>query len=147
MKPVFEVDQQVRVTRIVRDDGTFAGKTRGDLLIRRGSLGYVREWGVFLQDTLVYQVHFLDDDLIVGCREQELIAGDAPWLAGAFQYGDLVSSRRSLVIRGEVVVPQGGTGRVMGCESLDGIFHYQVLFAQRIFQVPEHALNLEEELA
>lgn len=38
--------------------------------------------GVFLQDTIVYQVHFPDDDLIIGCREQELIAGDAPgWRA------------------------------------------------------------------
>ncbi|MEH0834160.1 nitrogen fixation protein NifZ [Pectobacterium cacticida] len=147
MKPAFEIDQQVRVTRIVRDDGTFAGKTRGDLLVRRGSLGYVREWGVFLQDTIVYQVHFLDVDLIVGCREQELIAGDAPWLAGAFQYGDRVSSRHSLVIRGEVVVSPGGTGRVLGGVSLDSVFHYQVLFGQRIFQVPEKALILEEEQA
>lgn len=145
MKAAFQVDQQVRVTRIVRDDGTFAGKTRGDLLIRRGSLGYVREWGVFLQDTLIYQVHFIEEDLIVGCREQELIAGDAPWLAGAFQFGDWVSSTRELVVAGQRVVACGEAGRVMACEHEPRGFYYQVLFGQRLFLVPEQALYLQEE--
>jgi len=51
------------------------------LLVRRGSIGFVRHIGVFLQDQLIYTVHFLEaGNRIVGCRGNELIAADAPWI-------------------------------------------------------------------
>lgn len=45
MTPTFECGDAVRVVRALRNDGTFAGRARGELLVRRGSVGYVREWG------------------------------------------------------------------------------------------------------
>lgn len=50
MKPVFDYEDAVRVTRTIRDDGSFPGKSRGDVLIRKGAIGYVRDIGTFLQD-------------------------------------------------------------------------------------------------
>ena len=70
--PRFEYGDEVRVTRNVRNDGTFPGAEVGELLIRRGSTGFVRDVGTFLQDQVVYSVHFVDADRLVGCREQEL---------------------------------------------------------------------------
>lgn len=60
MKPVFDYEDAVRVTRTIRDDGSFPGKSRGDVLIRKGAIGYVRDIGTFLQDQVIYQVHFLN---------------------------------------------------------------------------------------
>ena len=70
----------MRLTRNVRNDGTFPGTEIGDLLVRRGSLGHVQNVGTFLQDQIIYSVHFLDEDKIVGCREEELIGDDEPWV-------------------------------------------------------------------
>jgi nitrogen fixation protein NifZ len=141
MKLTYQEGQQVRVIRAIRNDGTFPNKARGDLLVRRGSLGYVREWGTFLQDEIIYQVHFLDEDCIVGCREQELIDGQAPWIAGKFQYGDWVSAQLPLATGGKIAVATGDVGQVMGtADDLPADFHYVVLFGQRLFQVPESAL-------
>ena len=73
----------MRVIRNLRNDGTFPGYPTGALLVRRGSVGHVRDVGTFLQDQLIYTVHFLDADRLVGCREQELQPADAPWLRDA----------------------------------------------------------------
>jgi hypothetical protein len=82
MTPIFTFGDEVRVTRAIRNDGTMPGYTRGQLLVRRGSTGFVREWGVFLQDQIIYQIHFLDGDIVVGCRAQELIPAGQPWMPG-----------------------------------------------------------------
>ena len=50
MRPRFTFSEAVRVVRAIRNDGTYAGLPSGALLVRRGSIGYVRDWGVFLQD-------------------------------------------------------------------------------------------------
>ena len=88
MLPKFEYGSAVRVTRNVRNDGTFPGFPTGALLVRRGSVGFVRDVGTFLQDQIVYTVHFLEDDRIVGCREEELLSWDEPW--GTWQYAHTV---------------------------------------------------------
>ena len=49
MKPEYDYGEVVRVVRTIRDDGTFPGKQRGDLIVRKGSTGYVRDVGVFLR--------------------------------------------------------------------------------------------------
>ncbi|MCA7000495.1 nitrogen fixation protein NifZ [Dickeya solani] len=146
MTPRFECDDAVRVVRALRNDGTFAGRARGELLVRRGSVGYVREWGVFLQDQIIYQVHFLDRDLVVGCRESELIDVDRPWLAGDFQYGDRVRCVQPLAIGGDIVVAAGQQGEVLATAQGERGDNCIVLFGERQFQVPVSALyNLEVE--
>ena len=140
MKPSYEFGDRVRVIRSLRNDGTFPGKARGALLVRKGSVGYVREWGSFLQDNLIYQVHFVEEDCIVGCREQELISGSAPWIAGEFQFGDWVSAALPLAIDGQPVVNEGQVGQIMDEIRDRQPMAYVVLFEGRLFRVPEVAL-------
>ena len=75
----FEYGETVRVTRNVRNDGTYPGMDVGELLIRRGSVGNVIEVGTFLQDQVIFTVHFLNHGRMVGCRLEELIGAEEPW--------------------------------------------------------------------
>ncbi|WP_409159692.1 nitrogen fixation protein NifZ [Pectobacterium sp. B2J-2] len=142
----FEFGDAVRVVRPLRNDGTVAGLKRGELLVRRGSIGYVREWGTFLQDQLIYQVHFLDTDRIIGCRAQELIAAEAPWHRGEFQYGDRVVCIKALTINGELVVYPGQQGQIQATDQGERGECYTVMFDERWFQVSFSALELCEEV-
>ncbi|RLM22831.1 nitrogen fixation protein NifZ [Brenneria alni] len=141
MKPRFEFGEAVRVIRTVRNDGTFPNMMRGEQLVRRGTVGYVREWGTFLQDNIIYQIHFLDSDRIVGCREHELIPASAPWIDGAFQYGDWVCAAMMLATDHQIRVQAGDVGQVMGIEREVHPMQFIVLFGGRLLQVPEHALQ------
>ena len=53
MRPKFTFSEEVRVVRAIRNDGTVAGFAPGALLVRRGSTGFVRDWGVFFQDHII----------------------------------------------------------------------------------------------
>jgi nitrogen fixation protein NifZ len=109
----YDYGDAVRVTRNVRNDGTYPGMEVGNLLVRRGSMGYVVNVGTFLQDQIIYTVHFLDAGRMVGCREEELIPGDEPWTPSRFEFRDKVISRLSLSLDGEIVVNQGAEGQVL----------------------------------
>lgn len=106
----------VRVTRNVRNDGTFPGVGTGGLLVRRGRVGHVRNVGTFLQDQIIYSVHFLDEGRVVGCREEELIGLDEPWIESRFEVRQRVRATRALAIRGEVKVPAASCGEVLNVE-------------------------------
>jgi nitrogen fixation protein NifZ len=106
----------VRVIRNVRNDGTFSGANTGDLLVRRGRIGHVRDVGTFLQDQIIYSVHFLDEGRVVGCREEELIGIDEPWIESRFEVRQRVCAARALSIHGEVRVPDGSRGEVLNLE-------------------------------
>lgn len=147
MTPAFTFGDEVRVTRAIRNDGTMPGYARGQLLVRRGSTGFVREWGVFLQDQIIYQIHFLDGDLVVGCRGQELIPASQPWDAGMLQFGDIVTTLQALSINGTVVVSAGATGQIEATDQGHDGNSYTVTFSERWFQVPASALRLAEEIA
>ena len=103
----------VRLTRNVRDDGTFPGANRGDLLVRRGRIGTVVDIGTFLMDQIIYSVHFLAENRIVGCREEELIDLDDPWVESRFEAREWVRSQRDLAIDGAVRVPAGSLGEIL----------------------------------
>ena len=70
--PLFLPGTKVRATRLVRNDGTFAGKEIGEVLVKKGELGYVRDVGTFLQRHYVYAVEFLERGAVVGMRAREL---------------------------------------------------------------------------
>ncbi|MEF3108861.1 nitrogen fixation protein NifZ [Raoultella sp. WB_B2P2-3] len=145
MRPKFTFSDAVRVVRAIRNDGTFAGFAPGELLVRRGSTGFVRDWGVFLQDQIIYQIHFPESDRIIGCREQELIPLAQPWLAGNLQYGDTVTCRMALAVGGEVVVNVGQQGRIEATDRGERGDSYTVDFSGRWFTVPVQAISLVEE--
>lgn len=143
MRPRFDYGESVRVTRNVRNDGTFPGADRGALLVRRGSVGYVRDVGTFLQDQVIYTVHFLADDRLVGCRDEELQPASAPWVASRFETRERVATARPLGRRGQVLVGSGEVGEILKVlrDGPDGV-SYHVLFQGRpVLQVPEAALQ------
>lgn len=145
MNPEFELGDTVRVVCNVRDDGTFPGATRGDLLVRRGSLGHVVDVGTFLMDQIIYSVHFLDARRIVGCREEELLAADAAWVDSLFETRERVRNLRALSVDGEVRVPAGALGEVLKVlrDTPDDItyhVHFDV-FPGRTLQVRERTLG------
>ena len=143
LQPRFACDDAVRVIRNIRNDGTYPGQPTGALLVRRGSVGYVRHIGVFLQDQIIYTVHFLETgNRIVGCRETELIPADAPWIPNRFERGDRVVARLALAVDGRVVGATGAVGEVIAViREPETTAYYHVLFGDRLLQVPENALD------
>lgn len=147
LHPDYALGDEVRVIRSIRNDGTVPGMPRGALLIRRGECGYVRDLGVFLQDQIIYQVHFLAADRIIGCREQELILRSAPWFACAFEFGDWVQTTCHLAVHGQVVVSLGTIGQIFAVHRDSEPLRYDVLFGDRIFAVHEQMLSWPEDAA
>lgn len=113
MRAEWDLGDAVRVTRNVRNDGTWPGADIGELLIRRGSVGHVVDVGTFLQDQVIYSVHFLDAGRIVGCREEELIDADEPWTPSEYEFRQKVRATRALAANGAVLVEAGSMGEVL----------------------------------
>lgn len=137
----FDFGEAVRVTRNVRNDGTYPGKAVGELLVRRGSVGHVIEVGTFLQDQVIYTVHFLEQGRMVGCRAEELIPADAPWNPSRFEFRDKVLCNRHLSVNGEVIVEAGGEGEILKVLREYQPVQYHVRFPGRTLQVSESVLD------
>lgn len=137
----FDFGEAVRVTRNVRNDGTYPGMPVGELLIRRGSVGHVIEVGTFLQDQVIYTVHFLDQGRMVGCRAEELIPADAAWNPSRFEFRDKVVCRIDLGIQGQVIVDKGAEGEILKVLRDSVPLQYHVRFPGRTLQVPETVLE------
>lgn len=77
-KAKFGVGQKVQLLSDIVNDGTYPHAKIGTLMMPKGSVGYIKSIGEFLQVIRVYEVHFfgvLDVPVeIVGCREHELEA-------------------------------------------------------------------------
>lgn len=136
----FEFGERVRVTRNVRNDGTYPGMEIGDLLVRRGSIGNVVEMGTFLQDQVIYTVHFLDQGRMVGCRAEELLLADAPWNPSRFEFRDKVLCTLNLAVRGEIIVPKDSEGEIIKVLRDLEPMQYHVRFPGITLQVPESSL-------
>jgi len=55
----------------VVNDGTYPHSPIGTLMMKKGSVGYIKTMGEFLQVIRIYEVHFFGVDApveIVGCR-------------------------------------------------------------------------------
>jgi nitrogen fixation protein NifZ len=70
--PYFSYGDKVRAKRNVRNDGTYAGKEIGDLLCKKGEIGYVVTIGTFLQQFYIYGVEFMESGNRVGMKFKEL---------------------------------------------------------------------------
>ncbi len=145
MLPRWDYGDAVRVTRNVRNDGTFPGVPTGDLLVRRGRIGHVRGVGTFLQDQIIYSVHFLDEGRLVGCREDELIDANEAWIENRFEVRQRVRARRPLAVGGEVRVPAGSRGEILNLDEsgTQGVVyqtHFDCLAGVPLW-VPEAALD------
>ncbi len=70
--PKFDYGQRVRSKKYVRNDGTFPGKEVGDILVKKGDVGYVTSIGTFLQQFYIYGIDFYELGYRVGMRGKEL---------------------------------------------------------------------------
>ena len=143
MDAKFDYGEKVRVIKNIRNDGTFMGKDRGELIIRRGSEGYIKGVGKFLQDQVIYQVHFMEQGCTVGCRETELGDLSSAWIDREFERGDKVEVKQSLGSEGNIVVKSGDIGTVLGLESEQKPFQYKVSF-QRVDTLDVNAWVIPE---
>jgi len=70
--PKFLPGTKVRSTKYVKNDGTYAGKDVGEVLVTKGAIGYVRDIGQYLQIYYIYAVEFIELGTVVGMRAREL---------------------------------------------------------------------------
>ena len=144
MRTEFDYGDAVRVIRNVKDDGTYPGASPGTLLVRRGSVGHVVDIGTFLQDQIIYSVHFLDDGRIVGCREEELIGAEDEWIPSRFEFREKVRCVQPLGRQGEILVAEGEIGQIMRVQRhTEGGVAYETHFEcllGRVLLGPETAL-------
>jgi len=70
--PRFDFGEKVRSRKTVRNDGTFRGKEIGEILVKKGDVGYVTSIGTFLQQFYIYGVDFYERGYRVGMKFREL---------------------------------------------------------------------------
>lgn len=70
--PAYTYGEKVRARRNVRNDGTFPGREIGEVLVKKGDVGYVASIGTFLQQFYIYGVDFVDRGCLVGMKGREL---------------------------------------------------------------------------
>ena len=76
--PAFDYGEKVVSRKNVRNDGTFHGRELGELLVKKGDIGYVKSVGTFLQQFYIYGIDFVDHGYVVGMKGRELRSLDAP---------------------------------------------------------------------
>ncbi|MBI5588189.1 MAG: nitrogen fixation protein NifZ [Deltaproteobacteria bacterium] len=108
----YEIGEHVRLLFDVKSDGTVQGRKRGEMLLNAGAEGYVKGRGNFLMDEVIYDIHFVKEDIIIGCREKELALFDKPWSPAAFSMGDNVVAAFDLISRGALLAEAGAHGTV-----------------------------------
>lgn len=74
--PRFQFGERVVSRTTIRNDGTFNGRDIGDVLVRKGDIGYVTSIGTFLQQYYIYAVEFVEHGYRVGMRAKELMTLD-----------------------------------------------------------------------
>ena len=70
--PTFGFGEKVKAKRVIRNDGTYAGKEIGEVLAKKGEIGYVVSIGTFLQQFYIYGIEFPDSGNRVGMKRKEL---------------------------------------------------------------------------
>lgn len=146
MLPAYQYGDEVRITRNVRNDGTYPGKEIGDLLLKRGAVGVVYDVGTYLQDQLIYRVHFIEEGRIIGCREEELIRASEDWIYNQFEFRETVVAVTTLSSGGTVIAEKGQKGEVVKIVREPGRLYYHVRFDGREFQLPEALLEAGEAM-
>lgn len=76
--PLYDFGDKVASRFTIRNDGTFAGKDIGEILVTKGDVGYVTGIGTFLQQFYIYSVEFIAHGYRVGMKARELLPLDLP---------------------------------------------------------------------
>lgn len=72
--PRFDYGARVVSRFNIRNDGTYRGREIGEILVKKGDVGYVASIGTFLQQYYIYGVDFYERGTLVGMRARELLA-------------------------------------------------------------------------
>jgi nitrogen fixation protein NifZ len=75
-QPKFMPGDKVRSLKNVKNDGTIPGRDIGEVVVKKGDTGYVRDIGTFLQQFYIYAVDWVDRGTIVGMRGKELVPAE-----------------------------------------------------------------------
>nr|WP_298351756.1 nitrogen fixation protein NifZ [Rhodoblastus sp.] len=70
--PLYMPGDRVVSLKHIRNDGTYPLKDIGEIIVRKGDVGYVRDIGTFLQQFYIYAVEWVERGTIVGMRGKEL---------------------------------------------------------------------------
>lgn len=76
--PDYDYGEKVRSRKAVRNDGTFPGREIGEILVKKGEVGYVVSIGTFLQQFYIYGVEFVERGYRVGMKGRELESLEEP---------------------------------------------------------------------
>lgn len=76
--PLFKPGEKVVSLKNIRNDGTVRGREIGEVVVKKGEIGYVRDIGTFLQQFFIYAVEWIDRGTVVGMRGKELQSLDRP---------------------------------------------------------------------
>jgi nitrogen fixation protein NifZ len=83
-EPKFKIGEKVELLEDVVNDGTYPHAKIGTLMMPKGSVGYIKDMGEFLQVIRVYEVHFFGAEMeveIIGCREHELLSLEEDYMS------------------------------------------------------------------
>jgi nitrogen fixation protein NifZ len=76
--PLYDYGDKVVSRFNIRNDGTYRGKEIGEVLVKKGDVGYVSSIGTFLQQYYIYGVDFYERGNLVGMRSRELVPFGQP---------------------------------------------------------------------
>ena len=147
LRPKYEYDTEVRVIRNIRHDTYGPDSRKGELLVERGTTGFIRHSGVFQQDQIIYQVHFLETNQIVGCRETELIPAEDYWVQNLFEAGDMALLNINLSYESSQIASKFDQVTIMGIDRSDqDNILYRIAINEIDFDIPERALTPVQEV-
>ncbi|CAG9297116.1 nitrogen fixation protein NifZ [Celerinatantimonas diazotrophica] len=142
----FSIGDEVRAIKRVYNDGSFPNAERGSLIVKKGTIGEVREMGVFLQTDVIYSVFFPEYGYAVGMRENELLAGSEPWWPSRFEFKQKVRTLCGLSVKGQLRVEHGAVGQILRVERDEQNIHYQVNFGDdKLYLIGESLLEAADE--
>lgn len=76
--PRFNFGEKVKSKKVVRNDGTFNGREIGEVLVKKGEVGYIKSINTFLQQFYIYAVDFPERGYAVGMKGREIESLDHP---------------------------------------------------------------------
>lgn len=76
--PRFDFGEKVKSKKFIRNDGTFRGAEIGEVLVKKGQVGYVKSINTFLQQFYIYAIDFPELGYAVGMKGRELESVDNP---------------------------------------------------------------------
>ncbi|CAI8962540.1 nitrogen fixation protein NifZ [Methylocaldum szegediense] len=76
--PKFKFGEKVRSKKMIRNDGTFVGREIGEVLVKKGEVGYIKSINTFLQQFYIYAVDFPERGYAVGMKGREIESLDNP---------------------------------------------------------------------